>query len=131
MCILEPAVYCGQDAASGTEGVVTVYYFHGNFRCATCLKMEQYAKETAENNFKQELSSGKVIFKAINVDEKKNEHFIHDFQLYTKSLVISLVKNGKELKSKNLTKIWDYVGNKQKFYDYVSEEVNNFLKEAR
>ena len=109
---------------------VTAYYFHGNLRCSTCHKLEQYSKEAIETNFKDALSSGKLEFKAVNVEERGNEHFAQDYQLYTKSLVISLVKDGKEVKSKNLAKIWDYVGNKQKFYDYVTEEIKNFLKES-
>lgn len=114
------------DASSG--GKIMAYYFHGNSRCPTCYKLEQYSKEAIETNFKTDLSSGKLTFRAINTDEKGNEHFVNDYQLYTKSLVISLVKDGKEVKSKNLTKIWDYVGNKQKFFDYVTSEINGFLK---
>ena len=109
---------------------VVAYYFHGNFRCYTCHTMEQYSKEAIEANFKDALASGKLEFKVVNIEERKNEHFAQDYQLYTKSLVLSLVKDGKEIKSKNLTKIWDNVRNKQKFFDYVSEEVNNFLKET-
>ena len=104
------------------------YYFHGTFRCPTCRKIEQYSKEAIETNFKDALASGKLEFKAVNVEEKGNEHFVNDYQLYTKSLVISLTENGKEIRSKNLTKVWDYAGNKQKFFDYVTGEVISFLK---
>ena len=93
--------------------------------------MEQYSKEAIQTNFKDALSSGKLEFRVINVEERGNEHYVNDYQLYTKSLIVSLVKDGKEMKSKNLTKIWEYVRNKQRFFDYVSEEVNNFLKEAQ
>ncbi|MFA5177193.1 MAG: nitrophenyl compound nitroreductase subunit ArsF family protein [Candidatus Omnitrophota bacterium] len=110
---------------------VIAYYFHGNFRCPTCQAMEKYSKEAIENNFKNELASGKLEFKAVNTDEQGNEHFVRDYQLYTKSLVLSLVKGGKETKAKNLTQIWDRVRNKQSFIDYVDEEVANFLKEAK
>lgn len=114
------------DMPSGDK--VIAYYFHGNSRCPTCYRLEQYSKEVIEANFKNELVSGKLTFKAINTDEKGNEHFVNDYQLYTKSLVISLVKDGKAVKSKNLTKIWDYVNNKKKFFDYVTSEINNFLR---
>ena len=110
---------------------VVAYYFHGDFRCYTCHTMEQYSREAIETNFKDALASGKLEFKAVNVEERGNEHFVQDYQLYTKSLILSLVKDGKEIKSKNLTKIWEYVRNKQRFFDYVSEEVSNFLKEAQ
>jgi hypothetical protein len=107
---------------------VIAYYFHGTVRCPTCYKLEQYSKEAIESNFKDALASGKLEFKVVNVEDKRNEHFVNDYQLYTKSLVISLIENGKEVKSKNLTKIWDYVGNKQKFFEYVTSEINGFLK---
>lgn len=108
---------------------VVAYYFHGNFRCANCLKIEQYSKEAIEQNFKDELSSGKLVFKVINIETKGNEHFIQDYQLYTKSLIISLVKDGKEVKSDNLTKVWEFLLNRREFYDYVKEEVTKYLKE--
>ena len=108
---------------------IIVYYFHGNLRCITCNKFEQYSKETVETNFKDEIASGKIEFKVINVEEKGNEHYVDDYKLYTKSLVVSLVKDGKEVKSKNLEKIWEYVGNKERFFAYVKNEIANFLKE--
>jgi hypothetical protein len=110
---------------------VIAYYFHGNSRCYTCHTMEQYSREAIESDFKNELASGKLVFSVINTDEKSNEHYVKDYQLYTKSLVLSLIKDGKEAKSKNLTKIWECVSNKQTFFDYVSEEVNNLLKELQ
>ena len=110
------------------EQKVIAYYFHTTMRCPTCHKLEQYSKEVIENNFKTELASGKLEFKAINVEVKGNEHFVNDYQLYTKSLVLSLVKSGKEVRSKNLVAIWELVGNKDKFSSYVKEEVTGFLK---
>lgn len=108
---------------------IVAYYFYGSFRCTTCYRIEQYSREAVETNFKDEMAAGKVIFKAINVEEKGNEHFTRDYQLYTKALVLSLVKDGREIKSRNLTKVWEYAGNKQKFYDYVKAELSNYLKE--
>jgi hypothetical protein len=109
---------------------VYTYYFYGSMRCPTCFKLEQYSKEAIESNFKSELASGKLEFKAVNAEEKINAHFVNEYQLYTKALVLSLVKDGKELKSKNLNKIWELVGNKDKFIGYIKKEVANFLKES-
>jgi hypothetical protein len=110
---------------------VVAYYFHGIARCPTCYKLEQYSKEAIETNFKDALASGKLEFKVVNVEDKSNEHYGNDYQLYTKSLILSLVKDGKEIKWKNLDKIWEYVGNKQRFIDYVKSGVADFLKEAK
>jgi len=110
---------------------VIAYYFHGTMRCPTCHKLEQYSKEAIETNFKDALASGKLEFKVVNVEDKGNEHYGSDYQLYTKSLILSLVKDGKEIKWKNLDKIWEYVGNKQRFIDYVKSGVADLLKEAQ
>ncbi|MDD5669296.1 MAG: nitrophenyl compound nitroreductase subunit ArsF family protein [Candidatus Omnitrophica bacterium] len=112
------------------DAYVIVYYFHGTFRCLTCHKLEQYSKEAIEANFKDALASGKLEFKVVNIEDKGNEHYGSDYRLYTKSLIVSLIKYGKEVKWKNLDKIWEYVGNKQKFFDYVKSGIADFLKEA-
>ncbi|UCG34716.1 MAG: hypothetical protein JSW17_04275 [Candidatus Omnitrophota bacterium] len=118
-------------AAQNSENIssdhVTVYYFHQNFRCINCRNIEQYAKEVVEQSFVNELLSGRLFFKAINVEEKSNEHFVNDYQLYTRSLVLSLVKNGKEIESKNLTKVWEYLRNKSRFQRYVKDEITDYL----
>ena len=110
---------------------VIAYYFHGDMRCPTCYKLEQYSKEAIDTNFKDALASGKLEFKVVNIEDKGNEHYGKDYQLYTKSLILSLVKNGKEIKWKNMDKIWEYVGNKERFIDYVKSGVAVLLKEAQ
>ncbi|HAJ57286.1 MAG TPA: hypothetical protein DCL35_05900 [Candidatus Omnitrophica bacterium] len=110
---------------------VVAYYFHGAFRCSTCTTIEKYSKEAVKINFSEALESSKLEFKTVNVEDRGNEHFVKDYQLYTKSLILSLVKDDKEIKSKNLDKIWQYAGNKQKFIDYVTGEIEGFLKDAQ
>lgn len=110
---------------------VIAYYFHGTFRCYSCTNMEKYSREAIEANFKDALASGKLEFKAVNVEDRGNEHFVNDYQLYTKSLILSFVKDGKEVKSKNLDKIWEYSRNKQKFINYVTAEISGFMKDVR
>ena len=110
---------------------MVAYYFYGSFRCPTCKKFEQYSREVIDTYFKEAVSSGELEFKPINVEEKGNEHYAVDYKLYTKSLVLSLVKDGSEKKWKNLEKIWDYAGNKEKFTGYVKDNIEAMLKEAK
>ena len=67
----------------------------------------------------------------MNVEEKGNEHFVNDYQLYSKSLVLSLTRNGEEVRHKNLTKIWEHVRNKEKYINYVKNEISTFLGEIQ
>jgi hypothetical protein len=110
---------------------VIAYYFHGTFRCVTCTNMEKYAREAIEANFKDALQSGRLEFKAVNVEERENEHFTKDYQLYTKSLILSFMREGKEVRSKNLDRIWELARNRQKFIEYVAGEVHGFMKDAQ
>ena len=109
---------------------VIAYYFHGTFRCTTCRTIEKYSKEAVEKYFANELKSGKLEFRPVNIEEPENKHFIQDYQLITRSLVLSLVSDGKETKWKNLPDIWKLVRDQDKFFRYVKDEVEQFLKET-
>ncbi len=117
-------------AEQASTAKVIAYYFHGSFRCPTCRKLEQYSREAIEINFKDALRSGKLELKVVNVEDKGNEHYASDYRLYTKSLILSSVKDGKQIKWKNLDKIWEYVGNKERLIDYVKNAVADLLKET-
>jgi len=79
---------------------VIAYYFHTTSRCHSCYTIEKYTKEALESNFEDELVSGKLVFKPVNMEVKENEHFLGDYQLYTKSVVLSLIEDSKEVKFK-------------------------------
>ena len=131
----EPATKQKQETPSPLTEVksqnskVIVYYFHGTFRCTTCQNIEKYSKEAIEHYFPNELKNGKLEFKALNVEEAENRHYIQDYQLFSRALVISLVKQDKEATWKNLTDVWKHVRDKDKFFQYVKDEVDKLLKE--
>lgn len=111
--LLCPSFANVQDSGNKPHSRVIAYYFHGRFRCYSCTMIEGYSREAIEANFNEALASGKLEFKAVNVENRPNRHVIDGYQLYTKSLVLSLIKDGKEIKSKNLVKIWEYARNKK------------------
>jgi archaellin len=105
-----------------TANQITVYYFHSTFRCHTCNKMEKYTKTAVSENFKE---NKHTVFFSINIDEPGNRHFLTDYNLYTKSVV--LVDN--DGRWKNLDKIWDLVRDEYSFKSYITTEINNFIGE--
>jgi hypothetical protein len=126
----EPEAACnGQGASCDSNNKVIVYYFHGTSRCTTCRTIERYSKEAIERYFAQELKNRTLEFKPLNIEEPENRHYIQDYQLYTKSLVLALYKDDKQLKWKNLPEVWSYVSDKEKFYQYVKDETEKFLQE--
>lgn len=110
------------------SGYVIAYYFHGNYRCISCRTIEQYSREAIEQNFLYQLEKKKLNFKVINIDLPENQHFIQDYQLYTRSLIVAEFKNGKQVAWKNLTKVWEYLDDRDKFHEYVRSEIQKSLE---
>jgi hypothetical protein len=109
---------------------VIAYYFHGNYRCASCTKIEKYSRDAISRYFDNEIKQGFLTFKTVNTDLSENKHFLQDYQLYTKSLVLIAVKNNKTLKWKNLDKVWQHLNNQNDFNNYVQTETKKFLDDA-
>lgn len=103
-----------------------VYYFWSKPRCISCKKIEAYTQESVNENFSKELKDGSMEFKII--DYSKNESLRKKYGLYTKSVILSKVENGKEIKYKNLDKVWTQLNNKNKFKNYIKTEIQNFNK---
>jgi len=106
---------------------VVVYYFHGDFRCATCRKFETFSDEALQQVFRDELEDGRLKWQVVNIDKPGNGHFVTDYQLHTRAIVISKIKDGKQTGWKNLEKIWELVGDKKAFVKYVQDEVSTYL----
>jgi hypothetical protein len=126
-----PAASAKTDTAKASiaaNNKIIVYYFHGNMRCPTCYKLETYAKAEVESAFADAIKKGKLEWKTVNVDDKGNEHFNDDYKLYSKSVIISTVKDGKEASWKNLDKIWELVHEEGKYREYIRNEVKACLE---
>ena len=93
--------------------------------------MEEYSRGAIESFFAKELKEGVLEFKPVNTDDSENRHFIQDFQLFTRSLVLARYDNGELKEYKNLPDIWTYSGDKMKFRLYVKNEVERFFKEKQ
>ena len=131
------APQAGSDAAAELGGVaeaplirsgVIAYYFHGTRRCPTCRKLEAYSQEAIASGFSDDLKDGRLVWRVVNVDMPENEHFVREYSLTTKSVVLVAVNGGREGRWKNLSRIWDLVGDKAAFITYVQGEVKSFQK---
>lgn len=114
-----------------TQRKVVAYYFHGNTRCMTCRRIEAYTKEAIDTGFPEALKDDRLEWQVINVDESGNEHFIQDFQLVTRSVVIEEIADGKRTRWKNLQRVWELVRNKGVFLKYIQDETRAYLEDSR
>jgi hypothetical protein len=114
--------------ASMENHTLTVYYFHTTFRCPTCRKIETLTESTVKNFFSAELAQKKIIWKPVNIEVPENRHFADDYKLFTKSVVIVDSANGRQLRWKNLDKIWELVRDESDFTGYINKEITGYLK---
>jgi len=114
-------------AAQAVTDKVIVTYFHGNRRCPTCRKLEAFSQEAITTAFTDKLEKGNLEWRVVNFEDEGNEHFVKDYQLFSQSLILSRTKDGKETGWKNLDKIWELVGDKDKFLAYVQTETKAFI----
>jgi hypothetical protein len=117
-------------AAQNSPHKVIAYYFHTNTRCSTCIKIEQYSHEAIEQGFPAELKNGTLEMRVVNYELPENRHFIQDYKLVSKSLVLVNVVDGKQTKWTNLKLVWQLTGRKNAFLNYVRKEVRGYLAGA-
>ncbi len=118
---VDAAVPASAEAVSAATAA-TVYYFHGERRCRTCNTIEALTRSTVDTAFAEETKAGRVVFKSVNLDEAANEHFIADFGLTIRSVVVA-----KGDKFERLDRVWELVGDEEKFRAYVAEAVRKML----
>ena len=114
------------DPKPGTHKVIA-YYFHTDYRCSTCMKIEAYSKEAIEKGFPEELKNGTLEMRVVNYEKPENQHFMQDYKLVSKSLVLVSMVNGKQTEWTNLKLVWQLTGRKDAFLNYVRKEVRSYL----
>ena len=107
---------------------IIAHYFHGTYRCPSCKTIEEWSHEAIKNSFQDELKNGELVWKALNIEEAQNRHFVKDYGLYTKSLIISEMNGEKEIRWKNLDKVWQLLRNQEKFFSYVEGEIRQYME---
>jgi hypothetical protein len=116
-----------RDASDVNTRKVVVYYFHTNSRCVNCRKFEVWGSEALQRRFAEPLKAGALEWRVLNVEEPQNRHFVDNYRLHTKSIVLSSSENGKETQWKNLDRIWQLLGDKEAFSQYLESETKAFL----
>ena len=106
---------------------VQVFLFHATQRCPTCIRIGQLAKATVEERFPEQLKSGKIEFREINIDLPENKDLAEKFRASGSALFINSIKNGQDNIAED-TMVWQLApGYEIKFKDYLSDKLNTIL----
>lgn len=106
-----------------------VYYFRNNRRCPSCIRIEKFSHAAVDEGFTADVKNGRVEWKMVNIEDPGNEFYADKYQIFTKTVILSSLKDGKETKWTNLDKIWDLLGDEQVFKDYIQKGIRDFLAE--
>ena len=107
--------------------VVRVTYFTTNIRCPSCLKIEELTRRTVDNRFAGEAASGRVVFELVNTDLPGNQHYLADYQLVSKTVVVAEFDDGVRGDWVNLQDVWLKFTDPDAFEDYVATAVTDRL----
>ena len=119
--------------ALATQDGVQVYYIHGSFRCSTCQTIEAYAKEAVESGFPEELRDGRIEWHAINYEDPGNERYAVDYEVVAPTVILAKFAGGRQVEWKGLHEVWELVGDKGAFLNFVQKSLREFMgaSEAR
>ena len=118
------------DMPSISSDRVEVVYFHRTHRCSGCLYAEAGSRYTVETYFKDELASGKLIFKVFDVEDKENASIVKKYGAFTSSLFINAVRDGTD-HIEQVSEIWFVLGNDEAFVEVVRSKIEKSLKGER
>jgi hypothetical protein len=127
-----PSIFAQTQSAAphSVSHKVIAYYFHTNTRCSTCIKIEEYSHEAIEKGFPNELRNGTLELRVVNYELPGNRHFIQDYKLVSKSLILVNVVDGKQTGWTNLKLVWQLYKNENAFLNYVRQEVRKYLSKS-
>jgi hypothetical protein len=109
---------------------VVAYYFHRNQRCDTCRAIEAGSYTALADKYQEAMDEGRLEWKAVNLDDPKNEHFIEDFELSSNGLVVALRKGGAVEEYKTLHEVWELVRDEPSLQRYVIKETAEYMEKV-
>lgn len=114
-------------AANVTAAKVVVTYFTTDVRCDSCRTIEALSRQAIDAGFPSEVKNGSVVFRVLNTDRAENEHFLDDYEIANKTVIVSHQNNGKEAEWINRQDVWLLLDEPEAFFSYVREPVRQYL----
>lgn len=111
--------------------VLAVYYFHGNMRCHSCKQIETLTRNAIEQAYSQELQAGQVNLIMVNLEADGNAHYIDDFQLITRSVVIAIEEANQVVEYHRLDGVWQLYNQPQQFTNYIYQQIGSLIDEPQ
>lgn len=115
------------EAAVPDDVQVLVTYFTTDVRCTSCRKLEELSRKAITEGFPEELASGAVAFRVVNTDQPEHAHFVDEYALTNKTVIVSHRGDGAEREYTDLQDVWLLLDEPEPFLAYVREPVRAYL----
>ena len=122
-----PEVSPTSDTSSVPVDGVEVIYFHRAQRCYGCRYAEDGVRYIVETYFEDELASGKLVLKVVNVEDEENAAIVKKYGAFGSSLFVNTIKDGTN-HIEEVTDIWFVLGNDEAFVEVVRGKIERSLK---
>ena len=110
--------------ASDTKARFTAVYFHAKHRCPTCETIEAYAHDALSSEIEQR----KITWKVADYTAEENKPLVKLCEVFTSTVVLLDVQDGKVIRWKNLENVWNYTNDKAAFTSFMNESWATFKK---
>jgi hypothetical protein len=115
------------DAKSSEIQKLEIIHFHGTHQCYSCITVGQYAEETVNTYFADEVKSGKITFAHLNGELPENQELVNKYGVTSASLWLgTYAKNGSFSAEQN-TNVWYKIDDKETYMTYLKGVIEQKL----
>ncbi len=104
-----------------------IYHFHATNQCFSCITVGDYAEETVNTYFADELESGKIIFGHVNGDLVENKDLVIKYGATGSSLWFGSY-SGTEFNAEENVNVWYKINDKEDYMIYLKEFIEQKLE---
>lgn len=104
------------------ETQFTAVYFHAAHRCPTCRKIESFSHEALT----AEIEAGKIAWQIADYTSDANAKLVDQFKVFTSTVVLVEVKEGKVARWKNLEEVWNHTSDQTDFTAFINQAWSEF-----
>ncbi len=104
------------------ESQFSAVYFHAANRCATCRKIEKFAHEALT----PEIEASKLAWQTADFTASDNASLVDQFKVYSSTVVLVEVQDGKVVRWKNLEEVWNHTSEQADFTAFIDQAWSEF-----
>jgi hypothetical protein len=122
-----PAAPAPQPAPAATAAEVVVTFFTEAVPCKVTAKVEGLCRQAVEAAFATELKSGALVYRVLSTESPENEHYLDEYDIGSKALVVARQENGKDAEFVPCHDIWIMIEEPKELADYVQKPIRDYL----